>query len=733
MSGIMSFFAPAPLNMEDLLEKEITSFGGKIDRVHRTGIAFSGTLETAYRMCLWSRTASRVLVPILETECGDPEDLYRKCLPFPWNEHIRKGSDFVIDSSVKGPEFTDSRYASMKLKDAIADSFRKLTGTRPSVSTTNPDIRINLNIRNNTAVVSVDLAGEGLHKRGYRTATGPAPLKENTAAAVLMRAGWQETAAEGGPLVDPMCGSGTLLIEGAMIAGDIAPGLYHQSFGFHGWMGHDSELWKKLYREAETRRKNGEERIPPIRGFDKDPGVISAAWENIKNCGLEKWIHVEKQDLADLKATAAMDKPGLMAVNPPYGKRLEEIDLLSPLYRLMGDKLKENFPGWKAVIITSVPELAAQVGIKPDKSNILYNGPLECRVNTYTIFSRKERSEFSQKERTLSPGAEMFSNRLKKNLKTRKKWAAKNGITSYRLYDADMPEYSAAVDFYENTWAYVQEYAPPKGKVDPEKARRHRKEMLQALPYALEIPGRDIFFRTRERKKGADQYKRLGEKGEKMIIREGGYRFLANFTDYLDTGIFLDHRKTRAMLREMAAGKTFLNLFAYTGTASVYAAGGGADRTLTVDASRNYLQWAEKNMEINGFLKTPEDRKKHSFLREDCISWLSAAGEKFDLIFLDPPTFSNSKSRKTSFDVQTDHINLLNLVLSRLNPGGTLVFSNNYRKFKLDESAFPGWNFREITGETVPEDFTRKKSIHRCWNCYSRRIKMVKCVLNSGD
>ncbi|MBI9101022.1 MAG: bifunctional 23S rRNA (guanine(2069)-N(7))-methyltransferase RlmK/23S rRNA (guanine(2445)-N(2))-methyltransferase RlmL [Spirochaetales bacterium] len=711
----LSFFAPAPLNMEDLLEKEIKSCGGEIKRIHRTGIGFSGTLETGYRLCLWSRIASRILIPFYELESEGPDDLYKKAVKFPWQDYIKPDASFAIDSATRGSSFTDNRFTSLKLKDAIVDSFRKKTGDRPEIDPESPDIRLNLNVRDKQVVISIDLAGDGLHKRGYRSATGPAPLKENAAAAMLMRAGWETIAEAGGSLLDPMCGSGTLLIEGAMMAGDIAPGLYHKNYGFNGWTGHDEKLWKVLLGEAERRKAKGAKQLPPIRGFDKDPVVVAAAWENIRNAGLERWIHVEKQDLINLKPTAAMEKPGLIAVNPPYGKRLEENALLSPLYRLFGDKLKENFPGWKAVMITSSEELAKEVGLKPDKSNTIYNGPLECVLNRYTLFSKQERQTFTERVKTLSPGAEMFANRLIKNLKQRRKWAKKSGVTSYRLYDADMPEYSAAVDLYEGTWAHVQEYAPPHGKVDPNKVLKRRKEMIDGLPAALGLPKKDIFFKTREKKRGSDQYSRLSEKGEKVIIREGGLNFLVNFTDYLDTGIFLDHRITRNLIRERAGGKTFLNLFAYTGSATVYAADGGAATTTTVDASGTYLGWAEENMGVNGFTKEADYRKKHRFIKADCLKWIEETKEKWDLIFLDPPTFSNSKSREETFDIQTGHVKLLTTTLALLNPGGTLIFSNNYRKFRLDLSYFENWDFTELTEKTVPEDFTRRKSIHRCW------------------
>ncbi len=696
--------------MEDLLEKEIKDAGGTVERIHRTGIQFSGSLETAYRLCLWSRIASRILYPVFEFEAEDPDDLYKKALRLPWHEHMDATNSFALDASTKGSQFTDNRYSSLKLKDAIVDFFRNRGGIRPGVDPETPDIKFNLNIRDRMVSIGLDLAGEGLHKRGYRSTTGKAPLKENVAAAILYRAGWPELAKKGKPLVDPMCGSGTLLIEGALMAGDIAPGLFHRHFGFTGWKEHDSNLWTSLKKEADKRREKGAVNIPPIRGFDKDPGVVASAWENIRNAGLQKWIHVEKQEISDLKPTEAMGTPGLIAVNPPYGKRLEENTVLAPLYRTFGTVLKERFPGWNVIVITSSEELSREIGLKPERSNTLFNGPLACVVVRYSLFSRERRKEMTEKERILSPGAEMFANRIRKNLKQRRKWARKNDVTSYRLYDADMPEYSVAIDYYENSWANVQEYAPPPGKVNPEKARQHRKEITDALPGVLGLPPKDIFMKTREKQRGANQYTRLNAREERLVIREGGLKFLVNFTDYLDTGIFLDHRITRNMIRGKSMGRSFLNLFAYTGSATVYAADGGASSTTTVDASSTYLNWAEENLKINNFIG-----HGHRFIKADCIKWLEECRDSWDLIFLDPPTFSNSKSRKESFDIQSDHIKLLRSTLARLNPGGILIFSNNYRKFRFDTPALSGWAIEEISDQTVPEDFTRKKSIHRCW------------------
>jgi 23S rRNA (guanine2445-N2)-methyltransferase / 23S rRNA (guanine2069-N7)-methyltransferase len=314
----------------------------------------------------------------------------------------------------------------------------------------------------------------------------------------------------------------------------------------------------------------------------------------------------------------------------------------------------------------------------------------------------------------LTPGAEMFANRLRKNLKQLGKWAAREDIACYRLYDADMPEYAVAIDLYRGAqrWAHVQEYQAPKD-VDPAKAEARLKEALSAIPSVLEIAPEQLFFKVRRRQKGAAQYEKLAEEKRFHEVGEGGLRFLVNFTDYLDTGLFLDHRLTRALLRELARGRHFLNLFAYTGTATVYAAAGGAASTTTVDMSRTYLDWARKNLALNGYSDA-----RHHYVQADCLEWLQQAVRekmRYGLIFLDPPTFSNSARMDTTFDVQRDHVALLSAAAQLLTPDGVLIFSNNLRGFKMDHAALPGLHIEDITRSTIPEDFARNPRIHNCW------------------
>lgn len=303
-----------------------------------------------------------------------------------------------------------------------------------------------------------------------------------------------------------------------------------------------------------------------------------------------------------------------------------------------------------------------------------------------------------------------FFNRLRKNSRHWGKWARRQGISCYRVYDRDIPEFPIAVDIYQDQ-AHLQEFDTGWQLSDEEHAAWVEDVRTNAAE-ALELPLQNIFYKLRARQRGESQYEKTGTTGEDFVVEEGGHRFVINLAAYLDTGLFLDHRITRRMVQERAAGKRFLNLFAYTGSFTVYAAAGGAASSVTVDMSNTYQDWSLRNFELNGM-----DLKRHLLVRADVFAYLDrtrVAGEKFDLIVMDPPSFSNSKKMQGVLDVQRDHSRLINLCLELLVPGGELFFSTNLRSFKLDASALASNLVRDISSLTVPEDF-RNRKIHYCW------------------
>lgn len=729
---IHDFYATVPRGAEDLLAAELTALGAESPKLRTGGVAFAGPLALGYRACLWSRTASRVLLRLAELPASDADALYEAARALVWEDHLGPGASFAIAAGGRPrPDsgIDNTHFAALRVKDAIVDRLRERRGVRPDVELDDPDVRLRLHLAGERATLSVDLAGEGLHRRGYRVASVAAPLRENLAAAVLLRAGF---AVGERACVDPMCGSGTLLIEAAWIAADVAPGLLRERFGLLGWAGHDAALWKQLRAEAEARRAAGASKsLPRFFGFDEDAEAVRAALSCVDAAGLRGLVHIERRSLAAIEAPKLDGATGLVVSNPPWGERLGRREHLESLYAGLGRLLRERFAGWDAAILAGDPSLGHALGIRAKRRNVLHDGPIECQIlrlelpSEQAVKAEGKRGE-PEPPRERSEGARAFANRLGKNRKQLRAWLKREAVSCYRLYDADIPEYNLAVDIYEQAdsglvHAHVQEYAPPK-TVDEHAARRRRNEALAVIREDLQLPRERVHLKRRERQKGRAQYEKLDDARREFAVVEGPVRLWVNLDDYLDTGLFLDHRPLRAWLREHAAGKQFLNLFAYTGAATVQAALGRASTTTSVDLSRTYLDWAARNLALNGFsaVVRPEGgsrrgRVNHELIRADVLEWLRQQGAlRWDLILCDPPSFSNSKRMQEVLDVQRDHVGLIKRCVALLRPGGTLVFSTNLRKFVLDRAALSGLQIDELPGN-VPPDFARNRAIHHCW------------------
>ena len=723
-------FASTPKAMEDILADELKSLGIQSVKSTIAGVAFQGDLETAYRVCLWSRIANRVLLVLDSFLIKNQEDLYRGIQRIDWFEHMEADGSFAVSFNAKNSQIiTNTHFGALKVKDAVVDQMRSRFGIRPSVNIERPDIRINVHVQGEMVQLSIDLSGESLHRRGYREVTIKAPMKENLAAAMLIRSGWSKISAKGGSLLDPMCGSGTLLLEGGMMAADFAPGLLRDYFGFIGWKKHDAICWQKLRTEAEQRRKVGFHNLPVIVGYDQNSQTVKVALSHVSKAGLQQKIHIERRDINDARPANSW-QPGLLICNPPYGERLGDNQQAAELYKNFGEIIKANFIGWQAAMIISDPELGFRLGIRSQKPITLFNGALECKllrmdITPSTFFVPKAKSQQERLEQITEIshqqqddeiiGAEMFANRLKKNLKKLNQWVKQNKVNCYRIYDADLPEYSVAIDVYkgEHTWLNVQEYAPPK-TIDQHKADQRLAALLAELPKIMGVDREQIFLKVRRKQRSTDQYEKQSETGHFHVVEEGGCKLLVNFEDYLDTGLFLDHRPIRLMIQQQAKNKRFLNLFAYTGSATVHAALGGALLTTTVDLSNTYINWAKNNLALN------KSTGEHEFIQADCPAWLASEANKkelrqYDLIFLDPPTFSNSKRMEGVFDIQLDHVTLINNAIKLLDEEGVLYFSTNFRRFKLDIQSLSNLNIENITATSIPEDFARDSKIHYCW------------------
>ncbi len=700
------FFATASRGTERVLAEELGRIGIRAIEERRGGVAFGERLEEAYRACLWSRVASRVLLPLAVFEVDGAEALYDGVHAVDWSEHVGPERTMAVDVAGRDSPAGPPHYVALKTKDAVVDRVRAAEGARPDVDTARPDLRINVHIAGARVTVSLDLAGGSLHRRGIDRAGTAAPLKETLAAALLAIAQWPARSAQE-PLFDPLCGSGTILVEAAWMALDVAPGLERERIGAEGWRGHDAALWDRLRGEARDRREAGRERRVRVAGSDASRSAIKTARDNLGRAGLLSHVRVDLEDLR--RVEPPWSDPGLLVTNPPYGARLGEAGELGPLYELLGDVLKRRFPGWTAWVLSGNPALAKRVGLKPASRHILHNGPIECRLLEIPIVGSPVASGRGPAWRRPSEEAGAFARRLVKNRRQLAPWAERLGLTCYRLYDTDMPEYNLSVDWYDGA-VRVEEYAAPR-KVPTETAERRLRDALLVVPEALGVDPADVVLRVRRRRLGGEQHGRRDDRRCFREVREGDLRFLVNLTDYMDTGLFLDDRLLRRRIRDAARGGDFLNLFAYTCAASVAAAAGGARSTLSIDLSNVYLAWGRRNLALNG-LEAPH----HRFLRADVLRWLARGGEgrRYDLILLAPPTHSRSRGMAGEFDVQRDHAPLLARCTRLLAPGGEILFSTNLRGFVLDEAGIADLRAREITDEITPPDFARHPRL-RAW------------------
>lgn len=684
--------------LDELLKQEIETLCPDAEIKQSPGmLQFEGTKKDAYTLCLWSRLANRVIWVVTSGKANDAEALYNTAMGVDWQMNLQSRQTLSVQFIGTNFAIKNTQFGAVRIKDAIVDQFVESGLSRPSVERRQPDVSVYARLHRDNVIIGIDLAGASLHQRAYRQETGEAPLKEHIACAMLMRSGWAENMDK--PLVDLMCGSGTIAIEAAYMARKIAPGIKRSRWGFTEWQGHDATLWDGLVESAIAEQHASAS--APIFAADNSRRLISIAKENADFAGVFADIKFSQQDAT--KSSPPLAQQGYVVSNPPYGERLGELTELIPLFSEWGKRFKEAWKGWHVSLLSSNRDLLRVLKLRASKDYAMNNGKLECRLVNYTL-NEENTVQFSE-----DASNHEFANRVKKNLKKMKSWINKVDTNCYRIYDADLPDYNVAVDRYDD-WLVVQEYAPPK-TVSEDKARKRLQEVLLYLPVVTGVSPKNIILKVRAQQKGTKQYEKVNQSGEMMEVYENGARFLVNLTDYLDTGLFLDHRNTRQKVMQLSKDKDVLNLFAYTGSVSVFAAKGGAKSVTTVDMSNTYLDWAKKNMSLNQL------KGAHAFVQADCTTWLADHKGKYDLIFIDPPSFSNSKRMSATWDVQRDHLMMLTHARACLNSGGTIVFSNNKRGFKLDEAGVSalGLTTNNITKQTIPEDFARKGNIHQCW------------------
>lgn len=696
---MFSIFVSCPRGLEYLLEEEVKTLGLRITRVSPQGVYGEGDITIVYHLCLWSRLANRVQLILFSGHASTPQAIQQLCQQYPWQTVFSVDKTIAIEFHGASAQIRNTMYGAQVVKDGIVDHCRAVCGTRPIIARDDAQIRLHAYLKNDTLTVSLDLTGYSLHQRGYRKKAGIAPLKENIAAAMLIRARWPQLAAEGLTLHDPFCGAGTLVIEAAMMAAHVAPGLIRDDQSLHHWVQHQPSLWEKIRIQALQKVKP----LPiKLYGSDNDAQSIELARSNAERAGVAPMVEFDTRLLEHIRPIA---ENGLIICNPPYGERMGDATQLIPLYQGLGKILHDHYQGWQAAILTSNPLLAKATGLRATKQYALYNGALECKLYCIAIDSTNQLK--APQPESLSPAAQMLLNRLQKNYAHLQKWAKRNQISCYRIYDNDLPEYAYAIDIY-NDYIVLQEYAAP-AIIASHKIEKRSLDVLQVVPQALNVSPANIVIKQRKQQKGTNQYQKINQKGRAMLVNEGAAKFKVNLYDYLDTGLFLDHRLLRLQFAKLPANTRFLNCFCYTATASVHAALAGA-LTTNVDLSNTYLEWAQDNFKANHL-----NLSKHKFIQDDCLTWLKITKERFDVIFLDPPSFSNSKRMEGVLDIQRDHVFLIKAAVRLLYPGGTLYFSTNLRSFKLDPEVALEYKVVDISSDTIDLDFKRNQRIHRCF------------------
>ncbi|WP_281653875.1 bifunctional 23S rRNA (guanine(2069)-N(7))-methyltransferase RlmK/23S rRNA (guanine(2445)-N(2))-methyltransferase RlmL [Eggerthella sinensis] len=757
----LELFASCLSGLEAPLAEELKRLGIKRVRPLGGGVAFFCDVRHALSACLWSRLASRILVVVGRVNAGDANLLYEGVRRLPWEDVIAPGASMAVTAHGMNEELRNTRFTALKVKDGVCDRLREARGERPDVDAASADATVDVRIREGRATISLDLSGESLYHRTYLTPDdGPdAPLSCALSAGLLALSGWRQRGSRGEACVDPACGDGFLVVEAASAACDLAPGLTRERWGFFGWAQSEPEAWNELIDDADERFERGltsavapgaaegPASAPPdplyvrFAGASTSSPAIARARTHAKRAGLRQAVSIE---LADAQNVDGLVERVCAAAGKVRGG--EEMACTVASVLLSGERSQSDAraqaeaatfvraasaaPAGSTFAVAGGDGVEARFGSAPIVRATLGHDRVATEALVFdkppmqavTVIVPDSAGGAEHVVEVLEPASEQFAARLRKTAKERRKWAKREGVSCYRVYDADLPDYAVAIDVYPgagdaegNLYLHIAEYAAP-STIDPGKAQRRYDDVLALAPVVLGVRPDHVFSKVRRRDKGGSQYRDSGRRSYVTQVEEDGYRFEVDLAGYLDTGLFLDHRLTRELVGAKAQDKRFLNLFAYTGTASVHAAAGGARTTATVDLSQTYLDWAARNMAANGF-EGPE----HTFERGDVMAWITEArrtGRRFDLVFVDPPTFSNSKAMgKRTWDVQRDHVELLIGVSRLLSEEGEAVFSCNLRSFKPDEEELAKYGVRieDITAQTIPHDFERNPRIHKCY------------------
>lgn len=715
----LELIARCASGFEPMLARELREMGIRRIRPLRGSVSFFGTQRDAYRACLWSRVATRVQLVLARVPAADAEELYASAVAFPWEKHVRDGATIAVRAHGTNPNLRNTQFTALKVKDALCDRLRQVRRVRPDVDAKHPDFSVDVALHEARATLSLNLSGESLHRRGYRQdgVQTEAPLKETLAAGILLAAGWDALARQGGVLVDPMCGSGTFAVEGALMAADIAPGILRTSWGFEGWVRHDRQLWDELRTEADARSGASQTGSFVIAG-DLDAAAVEVAQENARRAGVDKLIRFHVDDAAHLGRylRGTRGARGLLVANPPYGLRLLSQEDLPQVHEALSVAVDVLPKGWQAALITPDLSVDTALGRVPQEVIACHNGPIEAWVRLYDLDTGKPQTHevislTGERHivRVADSTSAQFAGRLRKVAKERARWARREGITCYRVYDGDLPDYPVSVDFYECVGAeegqrfIVVEERPRPRSVDVQRAGRHFADAVALAAAVLDVPSQDVVQKPWVSEGLYARTHDASDVQRPAHVSEAGYVFCTDLMGAPGKDLPLAQRELRTFVEQKARGARFANLFAAGDAATVFAVGAGARNTVTVDSSKERLDWTVQALRENNLAN-----KQHRVACADVRSWLARearAHHVFDLVLCSPPARLAARAGAQAWDAEKELPGLIRQLKGILSPEGMAVLVLPSQVTASAEQL----GLEDVTSRMVPHDFERSR------------------------
>ena len=726
----LELFARCAAGFEKVCAQELKDLGLARVRPLKGGVSFFGSQRDAYVACLWSRVATRVQLVIARVEARDANELYHGCSRIPWERHIPMGATIAVEAHGTNKSLRNTKFTALKVKDALCDCLRKASGQRPNVNTHNPTVAINVALHEQKATLYLNLSGESLHRRGYRKdgEQSAAPLKETLAAGMLLLAGWDALANEDAAFVDPLCGSGTLAIEATLIASHTAPGLLRKRWGFLGWSQHNQNLWDEVLQDAQAAVRFPEG-APRISASDIDKGVLELARQNAQRAGVGNWVRFFADDACNLGKHlrgAWAQGPGLMAANPPYGIRLLSPTTLHQAYASLAEAAQALPNGWRICVITPDAGIDSSLGRLPSTCVSCYNGPIPTWIRVYDTTEPHRVHELVSLDGVrlgvpiALPNSVQFAARLRKVARERARWSQKNGVESYRIYDADLPEYAFSLDLYtpvdkgednERRYVRIAEHRRTRA-IDSQLAMQRLADSSSLAAAILGIPLDHVLVCPWQNKEAGHTQ---SSEESRMYVRVREDRLVATIDlARPDQTLPLDQRELRQFVAQHASHKRVAALFSPTTPLLVRAALANATGCTLVDASPRHLKEAQSLIRQN-----KAAARSCKTVRDDPRKWIDheiAARQSYDLVLCVAPEWRGAKDAGGSeWDCSRDHVALLSLASKLLTPKGMLVFvcPDPQVKLRIHEIEALGMQVHDMSAQMLPPDFKRSRNTTR--------------------